>query len=61
MLVAFLKNLGIGVLAAVIGGVAAYFAAPEHFAGLGAFAGLAATVGVFIADALKKLSDKLQS
>lgn len=55
----FLKHFGVGVLAAIVGGAAAYFGAPEHYAALGAFAGVAAVIGSYVSVALKKLSDKL--
>ena len=59
MLQNFLKNLGLGVLAAVVGGVAGYFADPSHFAQLGVFSGAAALVAAQLAELLKKLKDKI--
>lgn len=59
MLGAFLKHLGLGVLAAVLAGVAGYLLDPAHYAELGTFAGLAALVGNLLGEALKKLAAKL--
>jgi len=55
---AFLKHFALGALAALVGGLAAYFGAPEHYAALGAFAGVAAVVGSYIKDLLEKLKAK---
>lgn len=57
----FLKHFGLGALVAVVGGLAAYFGAPEHYAQLGVFAGVAATVGSFVKDFLVKLAEKIQA
>jgi hypothetical protein len=56
----FLKHFGVGALAAIVGGLAAYFGAPEHYAALGAFAGVVATIGSYVRDVLQKLADKLK-
>jgi hypothetical protein len=55
----FFKKFGVGLVVAVVSGAAAYFAAPEHYASLGAFAGVAATVGLYVSNYLEKLYEKL--
>ena len=54
----FAKRFGVGLVGALLGAFAQYFAAGD-FTKLGIFAGLAATLAALVATAVQKLADKV--